>query len=63
MERVFPLSRYDYYRYYNAKKEFYKMNYLEKKRRDLIEKQHEQYYKDYWLNARWKENMREYKSG
>ena len=39
------------------------MNYLEKKRRDLIEKQHKQYYKDYWLNARWKENMREYKSG
>jgi len=40
MERVIPLSRYDYYRYYNAKKEYYKMNYLEKKRRDLIEKQH-----------------------
>jgi hypothetical protein len=38
MERVIPYSRYDYYKYYNAKKEHYKMNYLEKKRRDLIER-------------------------
>jgi hypothetical protein len=55
MERVIPYSRYDYYKYYNAKKEHYKMNYLEKKRRDLIEEQYKDYYKDYWVNARWKD--------
>jgi hypothetical protein len=55
MERVIPLSRYDYYKYYNARKEYYKMNYLEKKRRDAIEDQHKEYYRDYWVNARWKE--------
>ena len=52
MERVIPASRYDYYKYYNARKEYYKMNYLEKKRRDVIEEQHKEYYKDYWVNAR-----------
>ena len=61
MERVIPYTRYDYYKYYTARKEHYKMNYLEKKRRDAIEEQHKEYYKDYWLNARWKDqNMREY---
>ena len=55
MERVIAFSRYDYYKYYNARKEYYKMNYLEKKRRDLIEEQHKEYYKDYWVNSRWKE--------
>lgn len=55
MERVIPLSRYNYYNYYNSRKEYYKMNYLEKKRRDAIEEQHKEYYKDYWINARWKE--------
>jgi len=60
-ERVIPYTRYDYYKYYTARKEHYKMNYLEKKRRDAIEEQHKEYYKDYWLNARWKDqNMREY---
>jgi len=55
MERVIPCSRYNYYKYYNTRKEYYKMNYLEKKRRDAIEKQHKEYYKDYWVNARWKD--------
>jgi len=60
-ERVIPYTRYDYYKYYTARKEHYKMNYLEKRRRDALEEQHKEYYKDYWLNARWKEqNMREY---
>jgi len=63
MERVIPVSRYNYYKYYNARKEYYKMNYLEKKRRENIEEQHKEYYKDYWVNAQWKsENMREYKN-
>ena len=60
-ERVIPYTRYDYYKYYTARKEHYKMNYLEKRRRDALEEQHKEYYKDYWLNARWKDqNMREY---
>ena len=33
MERVIPFSKYDYYKYYNARKEYYKMNYLEKKKK------------------------------
>lgn len=57
MERVIPYSRYDYYKYYNANKEHYKMNYLEKKRRDLIEEKHKDFYKDYWINARWKNKI------
>jgi hypothetical protein len=62
MERVIPYSRYDYYKYYNANKEHYKMNYLEKKRRDAIEAEYKDYYKDYWRLSLWKfENMREYK--
>lgn len=55
MERVIPITRYDYYKYYNSRKEYYKMNYLEKKRRDAIEEKHKEYYRDYWVNARWKE--------
>ena len=31
------------------------MNYLEKKRRDAIENENKDYYKDYWINTRWKE--------
>ena len=31
------------------------MNYLEKKLINAIEEQHKEYYKDYWVNARWKE--------
>jgi hypothetical protein len=55
MERVISCSRYNYYNYYNARKEYYKMNYLEKKLINAIEEQHKEYYKDYWVNARWKE--------
>ena len=62
MERVIPFCKYDYYKYYNARKHYYKMNYLEKKRRDAIEEQNKKYYKDYWTLSLWKEeNMREYK--
>jgi len=50
-----PYSRYNYYKYYNNYKEIYHMNYLEKKRRDAIEAKHAEYYKDYWLNARWRQ--------
>lgn len=59
MERVIPVTRYNYYKYYNNRKEYYKMNYLEKKRRDAIEEQHKEYYKDYWVNARWKQFIKQ----
>ena len=62
MEKVIPITRYNYYKYYNARKEYYRMNYLEKKRKDALHKMHKDYYKDYWTLALWKnENMREYK--
>jgi len=57
MERVILYSKYKYNNY-DIKKEYYKMNYLEKKRRDAIEEKHKEYYKDYWVNARWKENIK-----
>jgi hypothetical protein len=61
-KRVIAISRYNYYKYYNARKEYYKMNYLERKRREAIEAEHKDYYKDYWNLSLWKEeNMREYK--
>ena len=49
-----PVSKYNYFAYYNNKKYLYKLNYLEKRRRDAIEAKHAPYYKDYWVNARWK---------
>ena len=62
MERVISHSKYDYYKYYNARKHLYKMNYLDKKRKDDIEEQYKDYFKDYWTLSLWKEeNMREYK--
>jgi hypothetical protein len=62
MHRVVPLTKINHYTYYNARKECYKENYLEKKRRDAIAEEHKEYYKDYWRLSLWKEeNMREYK--
>ncbi len=62
MERV-PAYSYYGYKYYNARKEFYKMNYLAKKRRDAYEQQYKEYFKDYWTLALWKEeNMKTYKN-
>ena len=55
IDNQLPVSRYNYFAYYNNKKYLYKLNYEEKKRRDLIEAKHKEYYRDYWLNARWKE--------
>ena len=61
-ERVVPLSKHNCYKYYDAKKEYYKFNYLEKKRRDAIAEQHKDYYKNYFvLKLYIPENMKEYK--
>ena len=54
-KRVVAMSRYNYYNYYSSRKDYYKMNYLEKKRREQIENEHKDYYKDYWINNRWKD--------
>jgi len=59
-ERVIPYKKYNNYAYYANHKEYYKLNYLEKKRRNAIEEQNKDYYKDYWVNQRWsKENNKE----
>tara|TARA_R110000796_G_scaffold54388_1_gene127240 strand:- start:5034 stop:5207 length:174 start_codon:yes stop_codon:yes gene_type:complete len=54
-DRVVSHSRYDYYKYYNLYKDRYKLNYLEKKERKITENKNKEYYKDYWINNRWKE--------
>lgn len=62
MERVIPVSRYNYYKYYNLYKEKYKINYELKKKKDELEEKNKEFYKDYWTLSLWKEeNMREYK--
>ena len=50
-----PVSRYDYYKYYNNKKYLYKLNYQEQKRRNLIEASHKEFYLDYYTNSRWRD--------
>jgi len=54
-ERVISHTRYDYYKYYNLYKDRYKMNYEERKERKLNELKHKEYYRDYWVNRRWKD--------
>jgi len=63
MERVIPYTRYNYYKYYVSRKEQYKMNYLERRRREQEAEKYNEYYKDYWILSLWKaENMREYQN-
>jgi len=50
-----PVSRYNYFAYYNNKKYLYKLNYQEQKRRNKIEASHKEFYLDYYTNSRWKE--------
>lgn len=54
-------SRYNYYKYYEAKKHLYQERYLDKKekqkRLDEIYKDYggeKEYIRDYWVNKRWK---------
>jgi len=54
-ERVVSYSRYNYYKYYNLHKERYILNYELKKRKDELEEKHKEYYRDYWVNKRWKD--------
>ena len=61
MDRAIPVSKYNYYKYYDARKAYYKYNYLEKKRRDAIAEENKDYYKDYFLQKLWiPENLEEY---
>jgi len=63
MDRVIPYTRYNYYKYYVSRKEQYKMNYLERRRREQEAEKYNEYYKDYWILSLWKaENMREYQN-
>jgi len=62
MDRIIPRNKINYYKYYGARKEIYQMNYAERKRRNALEAEHKDYYKNYWELSLWKEdNMREYK--
>jgi DNA invertase Pin-like site-specific DNA recombinase len=57
-------SRYNYYKYYEAKKHLYQERYLDKKekqkRLDEIYKDYggeKEYIRDYWVNKRWKNKI------
>ena len=54
-ERVISYSRYNYYKYYNLYKDRYILNYELKKRKDELEERNKAYYRDYWVNKRWKD--------
>lgn len=55
-------SRYNYYNYYEQHKDYYRSNYLEKKRKDLEYSKYSQYLKDYFkLNLWIPKNLEEYK--
>jgi hypothetical protein len=54
-QRVFSHSRYNYYKYYQNNKEKYKLNYETRKQKEILDKKNKEYYKDYWLNNRWKD--------
>jgi len=55
-------TKYNYYSYYQKHKAYYRLNYLEKKRRDYEYLQYEQYLKDYFKFNLWiPKNLEEYK--
>ena len=55
-------SRYNYYNYYERHKDYYKNNYLEKKRKEIEYQKYENYLKDYFrLNLWIPKNLEEYK--
>jgi hypothetical protein len=55
-DRVIPICRYNYSRYYDMRKHIYRLNYEEKKRRQEESKVDKNYYYDYWKNCMWKKD-------
>ena len=56
-EKVIPIGRYNYYKYYEHRKHIYRLNYEEKKRRQEENKVDKNYYYDYWRECKWKDSM------
>ena len=47
-ERVIPISRYNYYKYYESKKEQYQFNRELRERKKKLEEDSKEYYKQFW---------------
>lgn len=58
-EKAICYNRYRY-SYYNNNKEYYKYNYLERKRRIELEKELGDYYLNYWRYCQWKKIANKY---
>ena len=55
-DRVIPICRYNYSRYYDMRKHIYRLNYEEKKRRQEENKVDKNYYYNYWRECKWKDS-------
>lgn len=47
-ERVIPVSRYNYYKYYESKKEQYHFNRELRERKNKLEEECKDHYKKFW---------------
>ena len=47
-ERVIPISRYNYYKYYESKKEQYQFNRELRERKKKLEEECKEHYKQFW---------------
>lgn len=47
-ERVIPISRYNYYKYYESKKEQYQFNRELRERKNKLEEECKDHYKKFW---------------
>ena len=47
-ERVIPISRYNYYKYYESKKEQYQFNRELRERKKKLEEDSKEHYKHFW---------------
>ena len=47
-ERVIPISRYNYYKYYESKKEQYQFNRELRERKKKLEEDSKEHYKQFW---------------
>ena len=47
-QRVIPITKYNYYRYYNNKKEQYQFNRELRERKKKLEENSKEHYKQFW---------------
>jgi hypothetical protein len=47
-ERVIPVTRYNYYKYYESKKEQYQFNRELRERKKKLEEDSKEHYKQFW---------------